>query len=336
MKTYSCGIDIHLKDASARLVDESGKVLNEGKIPFNKEAIDRFFMGLPPNLVKVAIEACSIWRGYYKILTELGFDVTLANPLGIKEIAKNKKTDKIDAKIITDLLRLGYLPEVYIPSEDVLKIRDLARHRAGIVRMRTRVKCKIKSILMMDGIKYNNNIWSRKGMKHLRSLNVERLDQLLNIMESMNIEIKRLDAKVARISHNKRLTRILQTHPGIGTFGSLMMIGEIADIKRFETPKQVVSYAGLCPGIYQSGTKSHTVSSRVCNKWLKWTVYECSGRAVQLDERYLRHYCKVKKRKGFQTARRSVARKMLTTIWHMLTNEEPYRKSSTQSTPQLN
>jgi len=69
------------------------------------------------------------------------------------------------------------------------------------------------------------------------------------------------------------------------------------------------------------------VVNRACNKWLKWVITECSGRASILDTRYMKHYHRVKQRKGFKTARRSVARKMLTDIWHMLTKEEPFKAS---------
>lgn len=126
---------------------------------------------------------------------------------------------------------------------------------------------------------------------------------------------------------NKRLSALLQSAPGIGKIASLMILGEIGDIRRFEEPKSLVSYAGLCPGIYQSGDSSRSVVNRACNKWLKWIVTECSGRAVTLDNRYMKHYHRVKQRKGFKTARRSVARKMVTDIWHMLTKEEPFMAS---------
>jgi len=46
-----------------------------------------------------------------------------------------------------------------------------------------------------------------------------------------------------------------------------------------------------------------------------------------LDPRFQKYYYKIKQRKGFKTARRAVARKMLTIIWRMLTKEEPYKAS---------
>ena len=46
-----------------------------------------------------------------------------------------------------------------------------------------------------------------------------------------------------------------------------------------------------------------------------------------LDPMFRKCYYRVKKKKGFQTARRVAARRMIMIIWYMLTNEEPYRAS---------
>jgi hypothetical protein len=48
---------------------------------------------------------------------------------------------------------------------------------------------------------------------------------------------------------------------------------------------------------------------------------------MMLDPRFQNYYYKIKEKKGFKTARRATARKMLTIIWYMLTNQEPYRAS---------
>jgi len=57
-------------------------------------------------------------------------------------------------------------------------------------------------------------------------------------------------------------------------------------IKRFKTPKELVSYVGLCPRIYQSGNMERTERNQAVNKWLKWILYECSGRVGMLDPRF--------------------------------------------------
>ena len=79
----------------------------------------------------IKIEACEIWRGAYNIFRELGYEVKLANPKKVHDVVESKKMDKEDAKALANLLRTNYLPEVYIPDDDVLRLRDLARHKAN-------------------------------------------------------------------------------------------------------------------------------------------------------------------------------------------------------------
>ena len=71
----------------------------------------------------IAIEACNFWRGCYKILKEMGYTIKLANPVTCHKIAHEKKTDKVDSKILADLTRVNYLPEVYIPTDEIVTIK---------------------------------------------------------------------------------------------------------------------------------------------------------------------------------------------------------------------
>lgn len=323
MEKYDGGADIHLESFYFVILDESGSVYREKNIPFAKEAIQSFLTGIPSSSLRIAIEACGLWRGAYKMLTELGYEVVLVNPLRVHRLSFSKKTDKVDAHTLATLLHIGCLPLVYIPNEETLKLRDLARYRARLVRDRSSLMRKIKSFLLMNGTPYRGR-WTLKDLEYLKGTD-PKVAGLVRLIESFKAEIKLVTNDIGKISRNGRLTSLLQSMPGIGEFSSLMIVAEIADIKRFKNPKSLVSYAGLCPGIHQSASKSHPVPKKACNKWLKWIMTECSGRAVMMDCRYMRHFYRVKKRKGFKTARRSVARKMLTDVWHILTKEEPYR-----------
>jgi transposase len=153
------------------------------------------------------------------------------------------------------------------------------------------------------------------------------INNFVEIMEKTNEHIKQVEREIKRIAHNKYLTKLLMTIPGIGEISAILILGEIGDIKRFDNPKSLVRYAGLCPGVYQSGKKSRDIIENANNKWLKWIMTECGGIGAKYDEKYMKHYFKVKKRKGFKVARRSVARKMIIDIWHILTKEEPFNKS---------
>lgn len=71
--------------------------------------------------------------------------------------------DKEDAKTLADLLRTNYLPEVYIPDEDILRLRDLARHKATLTRLRVKVQVKIKGYLLREAVNMKR-IYGRKSI----------------------------------------------------------------------------------------------------------------------------------------------------------------------------
>ncbi len=324
-RKYNVGFDIHEEDFYGTVMDKEGNIITEGPVKYSKEGIQNFLGCFPSTDIIIAIEACGLSRGVYKLLTELGYEVLLANPSKIKSIPGSNKTDPIDSKRLADLLRVGYLPISYMPTEDIIKLRDISRHRTQLVRMRTATKVRIKSYLSRDGKKFPGK-WNKDTMVKLKDMD-PMIANFVNIIELLNEQIYHVEKKIKMISSCSYMLQLLTTIPGIADISAMLILGEIGDIKRFNNPKSLVKYAGLCPGVSQSGKKSHDVISNANNKWLKGMITEVSGRAAMLDRRYLRHYVSVKNRKGFKVARRSVARKMMTDIWHILTKEEPFRRS---------
>jgi transposase len=155
MEKLYAGLDVHSDILYGVVLTEGGTVYAEKKFPNKTLALQTFFNGISSAQVKIAMEACGLWRGVYTQLTALGYDVVLSNLVQTHAIARGKKTDKVDAHILADLMRTGYLPEVYIPPEDVLQLRDIARHRARLVRLRTQVQCKVKGYLHRKGISFS-------------------------------------------------------------------------------------------------------------------------------------------------------------------------------------
>ncbi len=325
MEQVYAGVDIHKEKYVGCIIDKEGKVLLEKTFPPTKEGVQSFLC-LPVSTI--AIEACGMWRAAMHLFREHGCEVKLTSPKKTHDIAAKKKTDKVDAKTLANLLRTGYLPEVYIPSDEILKLRDIARHKANLTRQKTQIKCKVKSHLLMRGIPYTKRIWTKPQLAKLREMDDLNLNNWLRLYDTLVVEEKEVLSRIGNISRNKKLTQLLMTMPGIGQYSALLILAEIADIKRFKTAKELVMYAGFCPGIFQTGNTERSVGNQAVNKWLKWIVSECSGRAAIMQNRFQFHYAKIKQRKGFKVARRSIARKMITIIWHMLQNEEPYRHAS--------
>jgi len=325
MEKLYCGIDLHKENLAGCIMDKDGKTIRKHIFPSSKEAIERFLCNIPNSEITIAIEACGLWRGAHKVLTELGYEVKLANPKKTHDIACKKKTDKVDAKILADLLRTNYLPEVWIPDEKTMRLRDLTRHKSNLTRLRVSVQQKIKGYLLLKGRKYGK-LWNEKSLSKLAE-DEPNIRNLINVYWCLKNEEKEVLNRIRKTARSMRETNLLMSMIGVGDLSSLMILAEIGDIKRFKTPKELISYAGLCPGIYQTGSTERNVKNNAVNKWLKWIIYECSGRAIMLDPRFQEYFYRVQQRKGYQTGRRAAARKMITIIWYMLTNEEPYRAS---------
>jgi transposase len=322
---FYVGFDIHKSNFYGTIMDKHGEVLAEGNVKYSKEGVQGFLGFIPSTRLKIAIEACGLSRGVQKLLEDLGYDVVQANPLKTNRIAGDKKTDKVDSKTLADLLRTGYLPIVYVPSDEINKIRDIARHRARLVRMRAGNKVRIKSYLRRDGKEFPGG-WTKETLARLKEMG-PMIGDFVDIIEVLDEQIKQLEKEIRSIARSNYNMVLLQTIPGIGEISAFLIYGEIGDIRRFDNPKSLVNCAGLCPGVYQTGNTNYDVINKANNKWLKWILTECAGRAAMFDNRYLKHFSKVNKRKGWKVARRSLGRKMLTDIWHILSKNEPYRYS---------
>ena len=321
-----CGLDIHKDKYVACLLDKEGNELRNGSFPSTKEAITQFFSGIDNTITTVIIENCGMWRYAYKILKESGFEVILTDGTKTKKIVGQKKTDKNDAQVLSNLARTNYLPKLYIPPDDIISYRDLTHHLHSIRDIRSRYKIKIKHELIKQGIKYQPNIWNIKGHAWLRMLKITSITSLVNLLEHINKEEKEIHQQVIKLSKQLKPTKLLMSIPGIAEYLALVIYTEIGDINRFPSIKNLVMYSGLCPGIHQTGETDRQVRNIHSNRFLKYAFIEGSGCvAFKGGNKFEEKYIKIRNKKGMQTARRVIARHMATIVWHMLNKNEPYK-----------
>lgn len=328
-ETY-VGLDTHRETIHGTALGKNGEVIRSENFQNTKEALHEFMKEFPTWNTVVAIEACNFWRGCYRILREIGYNIKLANPVMCHKIAHEKKTDKVDSKILADLSRVNYLPEVYIPSDEICKMRDLTRHKMNFTRFKVKVQNKIKSCLSRNGISYKDELWTKKGMTWLKELKDEEINSFLKLYELTAQEEDSIKKRIEKVAAAKEETALLETIPGVGYFGATLIYAEIGDIKRFPTVKHLHAYAGVAPGIYQSGTKTKMSTRKSVNYWLKWIVMQCAGRLTLKNTKPTKlrnYYFRVRDKKGWKTARKATARKLLTVIWYVLHEKIPYHES---------
>jgi transposase len=336
-----CGLDLHKRFSYIVLKDSDGRQLIKGKINNDTDELTRFFAPFKHRCIKVAIEAASNYYWMFETLDTMGLDVKLSHPLKTKMIAESKiKSDKIDANILSDLLRTDFLPISYIPNQKIRTLREILRHRIRLVSARTQLKNRLRDILTKNNYQDSytdiTGIRARKFIEQLSLLPVFKIqcDDILDQIDFINKKIEKVNRIIKTYSQGfSEIERLTAIH-GIGIFSALVLLAEIGDIHRFSSPKKLIRYAGLCPGLHQSGeTYYHRPITNEGDRYLRWILSEAAQHAVRHQGPLKDFYLFLSKTKGKQKAIIAVARKMLTGIYFVLKDNKPFnpvrRKSYT-------
>ncbi len=114
--TVSTGLDVHKEKCHGVIVDENGEVLKDEEFENSLSDVKSFFRGF--RHADAVMEASYSWRPTYERLEEIGIEPKLAHPNELEAISSSEtKTDSIDARTLAHLLRTGFVPESYVPSE---------------------------------------------------------------------------------------------------------------------------------------------------------------------------------------------------------------------------
>lgn len=242
------------------------------------------------------------------------------------------KTDKVNARVLAQLLRADMLPLCFVPTRMQRDRRQFIRHRVHLVKMRTEVKNRIHALLDRHGLRCPyKTLFSKKDLEWLCSLKLGFSDDAvlrseLALLEALDEQISFMEAKIAAVAVNDERVRLLMTMPGLGCFAASLLVAEICDISRFSSDKKLVSWAGLAPGIRQSGDKVvHGRITRQGNRLVRWVLVQAAHIARLHDERFREFYERYARRKGDKKAVVAVAHEMLRVVWFMLKRNEAYR-----------
>jgi transposase len=257
------GIDLHRRRSVVHRMTDAGEGLETVRISNDREMLARV-MARAGEAPEVVLEATYGWYWAADALAELGASVHLAHPLGVKAFEYRRvKTDERDAADLADLLRMGRLPEAWIAPPAIRQLRELVRHRAKLVGLRSHCKAEVHAVLAKCGVQVPmSDLFGLDGRLLLDQVALPgpyraRVDSLRRLIEALNFEID----VFTRLSQG-RLARhpgyaAVQTIPGIGAVLGTVFVAEIGDVSRFGTPSQLASWAGLTPKHHESDTHLH-------------------------------------------------------------------------------
>jgi len=328
MKYYG-GIDLHSNNIYLVIIDEDDKILYEKRLANDLELILEKLKPYQEKLEGLVIESTYNWYWLADGLRELGYDVRLANTWAIKVYEGMKHTDdKTDAFWLAHVYRLGLLPEGYIYPKEKRGLRELLRHRLGLVREQTRRILTMQSVIVRyDNVKLTatklKNSDEEKLLSYVKDEKVKLVVQAnYKILELVMTQISLLEAEILKELKQDACFKRLKTVPGIGVILAMTILLEAGEIKRFERVGNFSSYCRCVGSLKVSNAKKKGENNKKNgNAYLSWAFMEAAHHAIRSYPEIQKYHQRQLAKKHKMVAFKSVANKLARATYFVLRDE---------------
>lgn len=150
------------------------------------------------------------------------------------------------------------------------------------------------------------------------------LSCVLRLYKQIDDEITKLEQEITALTNE--LNRPTVTIPGVGVLSAAVILSEYGDVSKFKSPAQMLSFAGLEPGYYQSGLSEHTGHMvKRGSSHLRCAIMNCCLPLIQFNMVFAEFYAK-KRREGkpHRVALSHVAKKLIRVIYTLETTNQPF------------
>ena len=319
------GVDLHRRRSWVVVLDGDGQVSSSVNVD-NREP------GTLVEAVAVGGEGCGVvieaaWGWYWiaDLLSDAGFEVHLAHPLGVDGYRNRRvKNDEKDAILLADLLRMGSLPEAWIAPPELRELRELVRYRRKLSQLRTGLKAQIHAVLGREGvIPQLSELWGPAGARWLDDQQLaaayqDRIVSLRRLIGHYDREIRRLDRQIHSWLRDDVGYREIQRIDGVGPVFAAVFTAEIGDVSRFKSPKQLCSWVGVTPRHRESDeTVKRGPITKQGSALVRWAAVEAVAR-YQGGPPIRDAYRRIAATRGNKIARVAAARRLLTLVYYGL------------------
>jgi len=262
LERTSVGLDVHARSVMAVALDsKTGEVFKQRLVPSSDVVID--WLRQLPGPVAATYEAGPTGFGLYRAIAEAGMRCEVAAPSKLSRPAGDRvKTDAKDALLLAQLLQVGQITSVRVPSVTEEAARDLVRAREDVRGDLMRARHRVSKLLLRHGhVYYGGAAWTAKHTVWLNSIRFEELGtqaaydadrEAVNFAVARRARLDKAIAVMAADSEFTPVTRRLCCLRGISTLTGFALAVELGDWDRF-TGSSIGAYLGLVPSEHSSG-----------------------------------------------------------------------------------
>jgi transposase len=329
--SLAVGLDYHQDSIRVCVLNAEGEELVNCNCPnsvdFVYEKIAQF--GAPK---AVAIEACCGAADFAERLQKLAdWTVQLAHPGYVRRLKQSPdKSDRSDAYLLADLVRVDYLPQVWLAPTATRQLRVLSRFRQQLRKVRTEIKQQVRGLLREERIQgAPANAWTKAWLAWLQDTATLReetrwvLLQQLERLRQLEAQIDEVEARLKKLTQDDPVTQKLLRQPGVGLVTAVTLRAEIGCFERFGNGKQLARYCGVTPCNASSGKRQADAGLvRASNRELRTILIEAAHRLVQHDPRWRKLKNDLRRTKAGNVATAAVANRWIRWLYYQMIKPE--------------
>lgn len=330
------GLDIGDRWSQICVLDqESGEVVEEGRVRTRAEALERRFRG-PRMRVVLEVGCQSPWIS--RLLSGLGHEVLVANARRVALIhGSSNKSDRVDAE---SLARLGrYEPKllraVEHRSEQIQVDRAMLKARDVLVRSRARLIGHVRGIVKSLGGRVRRSsaeCFAAHAAEDLPEALQPALGPILEQISALTATIRGYDRQIEQLAKERYpQTALLRQVDGVGPITALAFVLKIEDPRRFGSSRTLGPYLGLVPRRDQSGQRDPQLRiTKQGDPFVRRLLIQCARYLLGpfgKDCALRRYGLRIAERGGAYAKKRAavaVARKLAVLLHHLWLTAEVY------------
>jgi transposase len=294
MQEHFVGLDVHKQVIAYCVKKIDGTIVSEGTVKATRTALDEWVKTVPGRW-QGAMEATMFSHWIYQHLKPHAAGLEMGHAARMKAIsAGKKKSDKIDARTIADLLRCNLFPSCFVIEPELGALRRQMRFRRRLVHEQVSFRNNTAGLLMGAGVEYERRrLHGKRYFDSLMKDNEWIGRELRPLLEFNRAQIVSLEAM------DRRLVRMLERHPAlrervaaltkidaVGPVTALSWVLETATPDRFRSAQKAVSYCGLTSALHESaGKQQRGPISKQRNAHLQSVLIETAKLAPMHNEK---------------------------------------------------
>jgi transposase len=337
---YYAGIDVSLEYSSLCVVDGTGKIVREGKVASEPEALLDWLRSVGHELSRIGLEAGPLSQWLFAAMREAGLAVELLETRHVRDAFKTMpvKSDRNDARGIAQLMRLGWFRPVHCKSIGAQEVRAVLTARKLVQTKLLDVENSLRGILRGFGLKVGKTS-DRSFADRIQELvkghpNLEAIGEaLLSVRTVLLRELNAFDKRVRTMARSDARTKLLMSTPAVGPIVALTYASAIDDPARFKSSKQAGPHFGLTPKRYQSGETDYSGRiSKVGDAAVREALYQAAHvmltKPVKGCPQLKSWAMRIARRAGINKAKVALARKLAVILHRMLANGTPFNAAA--------